>query len=194
MSFFNIFKPAPAPASAIAPAVLPPGWQILMSGTKPYYYHAGRNITQPEFPQPEPAPEPERELPAGWKKEKRRDGYDGSKTWVEYVSTVVPGVSQYTFPTAPSRALNPFWEEFKVGDTTMYRSISNRSLVTQEFPEAKPFQIAKMWEDYHAPNKLAPGHGGKRKQSKRNQSKRNQSKRNQSKRNQSKRKQSNKSH
>jgi hypothetical protein len=189
MSFFNIFKPAPAPASAIAPAVLPPGWQILMSGTKPYYYHAGRNITQPEFPQPEPAPEPERELPAGWKKVIFGDG------WVEYRSTMVPGVSQFTFPTAPSRALNPFWEEFKVGDTTMYRSISNRSLVTQEFPEAKPFQIDEMWRNHDTKyNKLAPSHGGKRKQSKRNQSKRNQSKRNQSKRNQSKRKQSNKSH
>lgn len=186
MSFFNIFKPAPAPASAIAPAVLPPGWQILMSGTTPYYYHAGRNIVQLEFPQPEPAPEPERELPAGWKKVIFDNG---SETWVEYMSTIVPGVRQSTFPTAPSRALNPFWEEFKVGDTTMYRSKSDRGIVTQDFPEARPFQIAKMWKDFNMPDKLAPGHGGKRKQIKRNQSKRNQSKRNQS-----KRKQSNKSH
>ena len=192
MSFFNIFKPAPAPASAIAPAVLPPGWQILMSGTTPHYYHAGRNIVQLEFPQPEP--EPERELPAGWEKVIFGDG------WVEYRSTMVPGVSQYTFPTAPSRALNPLWEEFKVGDITMYRSKNNRSIVTPDFPEAKPFQITEMWENYDTKyNKLSPGHGGKRNQSKRNQSKRNQSKRNQSKRNQSKRnqskrKQSNKSH
>ena len=193
MSFLGWLKPKPA--TAVLPpatAVLPPGWQILMDGNTPHYHNFASGNVQTEFPQSEPAPEPERELPAGWKKEKWTDGYDGSKTWVEYVSTEVPGVRQGEFPTAPSRALNPLWEEIKVGNTTMYRSRINKANVSGEFQPASPLQIAAMWKEFNKPDQPSQWRGGKRKQSK--QSKRKQSKRKQSKRKQSKRKQSRKSH
>jgi hypothetical protein len=169
MNFFGLkHKPATA--------VLPPGWQILMDGNTTIYYNAERDITQREFPQPEPAHEPERELPAGWKKVIFNNE---SNTWVTYESTVVPGVSQSEFPTAPSRALNPLWEEFKVGNTTMYRSKSNKTIVRPDFQDAFPHQITEMWKQYNGHNQQGQWRGGKRKQSKRKQSKRKQSKRNQ---------------
>jgi hypothetical protein len=186
MSLFKSLFGRTSTASADpAPASLPPGWEIIMDGTTPKYYHRGMSKLQTEFPQPDREPEPERELPAGWKKQNFR-GY------VEYVNTLDPhAISERSFPTKPAqRPLSPLFEKFTVGDKTMYRSRTNPNYVTDEFQPANDDQIKQMWEEYNKPD--AQWRGGKRKQSKRKQRKRKQSKRKQSKRKQSKRKQSNK--
>ena len=173
MSFLKkMFGIGSAASSADAAPLLPPGWRIIMNGTTPNYYHAGKGKFQTQFPQPEP--EPERELPLGWRKQDFR-GY------AEYVNILDPHASSLrTFPTEPARRpLDPRWEEFTVGDTTMYRLRNNIDWVKAEFQPASDDQIAKMWEDYTRPEGGQWARGGKRKQSKRKQSKRKQSKRNQ---------------
>jgi hypothetical protein len=172
-------------ASAVpAPASLPPGWEIIMNGAQPNYFHPGTGKLQTVFPQPERDPEPKRELPAGWREEKRHNSWE---KWVEYVNILDPRArNERLFPTEPApRPLSPLFKQFTVGDKIMYRSITNPNYVTAEFQPADDAQIAQMWEE----NSKTDGgqwRGGKRKQSKRKQSKRKQSKRKQSKRKQSK--------
>jgi peptidoglycan hydrolase-like protein with peptidoglycan-binding domain len=164
--------------------MLPPGWEIIMDGATPNYFHAGMGKLQTKFPQPERDPEPKRELPAGWRKEEMHNGWD---KWVEYVNTLDPRAKrERSFPTEPAqRPLSPLFEQFTVGEKIMYRHRSNKD-VTADFQPASDAQIAKMWED-STRYESDQSRGGKRKQSKRKQSKRKQSK-------QSKRKQSKKSH
>ena len=172
MSFFNrVFGiNRAAPASAVpAPASLPPGWEIIMDGATPNYFHAGMGKLQTEFPQPERDPEPKRELPAGWRKEEMHNDWE---KWVEYVNTLDPRARrERSFPTEPAqRPLSPLFEQFTVGRKIMYRSRSDKNFVTADFQPASDAQIAKMWEEHSRPEG-GQWRGGKRKHSKRKQSK-----------------------
>jgi hypothetical protein len=184
--FKKLFSRTSTASAVPAPASLPPGWEIIMNGAKPNYFHPGTGTLQTEFPQPK------RELPAGWREEERHNSWD---KWVEYVNILDPRArNERSFPTEPAqRPLSPLFKQFTVGDKIMYRSITNPNYVTAEFQPADDAQIAQIWED-NSKTDSGQWRGGKRKQSKRKQSKRKQSKRKQSKRKQSKRKQSNKSH